>query len=54
MIIEWFDFFVDLIGDVVRWGSTWYIFGTISLFDFLVVCIVSGMLINVFVAKGSD
>lgn len=53
MVLDWLTFFFDAFGSLVTWCNTFYLVGSISLLDFVIVVATATMLINVFIAKGS-
>lgn len=53
MITNWLDTFIGWIASIVSFMDTFYIFSTISLLDFEITILIIGMLVNMFVARGT-
>lgn len=53
MVSDWLDFFISSLGLIISWLDGFYLIGSVSLLDFIIVVAVSCLLINTFVAKGA-
>lgn len=53
MITSWLEKFISWIPNLVNFLDTFYVFGTVSALDFLIVILLMSMVLNVWVARGS-
>lgn len=51
--MEWFNFFLQVLSDLVTNVFSKVVFAGMSLGSIIIVCAVSGILINTFVSRGA-